>query len=103
MYLLSIKVINVLQKLAIEVSPYFLRSNGAIQFAFSPKGQGERYIFSHSGAVSLNEWTHIAGVIDTENNIMQLYIDGLEVGSNGFNWNPEIYESKVTTSDRTCP
>lgn len=73
----------------------FLRSNGAIQFAFSPKGQGERYIFSHSGAVSLNEWTHIAGVIDTENNIMQLYIDGLEVGSNSFNWNPEIYESKL--------
>lgn len=73
----------------------FLRSNGAIQFAFSPKGQGERYIFSHSGAVSLNEWTHIAGVIDTENNIMQLYIYGLEVGSNGFNWNPEIYESKL--------
>ena len=73
----------------------FLRNDGAIQFSSSPKGQSERYIFSHSGAVSLNEWTHIAGVIDTENNIMQLYVDGLEVGSNGLDWNPEIYESML--------
>lgn len=71
----------------------FLRNDGAIQFSSSPKGKSELYIFSHSHAVALNEWTHIAGVIDTENNLMQLYVDGLEKGTTEYDLNPEIYES----------
>ncbi|RKU25677.1 hypothetical protein C6497_15055 [Candidatus Poribacteria bacterium] len=73
----------------------FLRNDGAVQFASSPKGLNEMYIFSHSDSVALDEWTHIAGVIDTENNIMNLYVDGKEKGTNDYNWSPEIYESEL--------
>ena len=83
----------------------FLRNDGAIQFASSPKGQSEIYIFSRSEAVALNEWTHIAGVIDIENNLMQLYVDGFEMGTSGYDWQPEIYESilpfKIGSSHET--
>ena len=73
----------------------FLRNDGAVQFSSSPKGQSEMYIFSHPDAVALNEWTHIAGVIDTENNIMKLYVDGKDKGMKHYDMNPEIYESEL--------
>lgn len=73
----------------------FLRNDGAIQFSSSLKGEGKKYVFSHSDAVSLNEWTHIAGVIDIENNTLELYVDGIESSAIVYNLDSEIRESKL--------
>ncbi len=71
----------------------FLRDDGAIQFASSPKGQGEEYIFSPSGAISLNKWHHVAGVVDTKRDTIRVFVDGIEVGRTTFWGSQSFYES----------
>lgn len=71
----------------------FLRNDGSIQFASSPKGQGEISIYSASGSITLNRWYHVAGVIDTHENIIKLFIDGIEVSNTNFDWHQQFYES----------
>ena len=71
----------------------WLRDDGVIQFASSPKGLGERKVFSPRGSIMLNTWYHIAGVIDTQRNYIKLYIDGIEVGQQDYSGIPSIYES----------
>ncbi|MDE0084436.1 MAG: tetratricopeptide repeat protein, partial [Candidatus Poribacteria bacterium] len=71
----------------------WLRDDGVIQFASSPKGLGERKVFSPRGSIMLNTWYHIAGVIDTQRNYIILYIDGIEVGQQDYSGVPNIYES----------
>ena len=71
----------------------YLRHDGALQFASSPDGQGEKYIFSPKGAVKLNKWHHVAGVVDTTKNIISVYVDGVEAGYRDFGRNRRFYES----------
>lgn len=71
----------------------FLRNDGSVQFASSPKGQGEISINSASGSITLNRWYHVAGVIDTHENIIKLFIDGIEVSNTNFDWHQQFYES----------
>ena len=73
----------------------WLRNDGRIQFAASPRGEAEKYAFSPPGSIALNKWYHIAGVIDAPKNVIKLYIDGVEVGSRDFRGNPNIYESSL--------
>ncbi|MCG9127436.1 hypothetical protein JT359_07550 [Candidatus Poribacteria bacterium] len=73
----------------------FLRNDGAIQFSSSLKGERNKYVFSQSNAVSLNKWTHISGVIDIENNIIELYIDGIKSNAVVYNLDSENQESKL--------
>jgi tetratricopeptide (TPR) repeat protein len=73
----------------------WLRNDGRIQFAASPRGEAEKFAFSPSGSITLNKWHHIAGVVDTSQNIVKIYIDGIIVGSNDFRGNPNIYESSL--------
>jgi hypothetical protein len=68
----------------------FLRDDGAIQFASSPKGQREEYIFSPSGAISLNKWYHVAGVVDTKRDTIRVFVDGIEAGRTTF-WDPKVF------------
>ena len=73
----------------------WLRNDGRIQFASSPNGEAEKFAFSPPGSITLNEWHHVAGVVDTSQNIVKIYIDGVMVGSNDFRGNPNIYESSL--------
>ena len=70
-----------------------LRDDGAIQFASSPRGQREEYIFSPSGAITLYRWHHVAGVVDTLRNTIRVFIDGNEVGRTSFRRQEHFYES----------
>ncbi|RKU12663.1 hypothetical protein C6501_10755 [Candidatus Poribacteria bacterium] len=70
-----------------------LRNDGAIQFASSPRGQGEKYIFSPPGAITLYRWHHVAGVVDTLRNTIRVFVDGNEVGRTSFNKQEHFYES----------
>lgn len=72
-----------------------LRHDGALQFASSPDGENEKYIFSPEGAVQLNRWHHVAGVIDTTRNIISVFVDGVEAGYRDFGRNRRFYESKL--------
>ena len=73
----------------------YLRHDGALQFASSPDGKNEKYIFSPMGAVSLNKWHHVAGVVDTTRNIISVYVDGVEAGYRDFGRNRRFYESTL--------
>ena len=73
----------------------WLRNDGRIQFASSPNGEAEKFAFSPPGSITLNEWHHVAGVVDTSQNIVKIYIDGVMVGSNDFRGNPNIYGSSL--------
>ena len=73
----------------------WLRDDGRIQFAASPSGEGEKFAFSPPGSITLNKWHHVAGVVDTSQNIVKIYVDGVMVGSNDFRGNPNIYESSL--------
>ncbi len=73
----------------------WLRNDGRVQFASSPSGEAEKYAFSPPGAITLNRWYHIAGVIDAPRNIIRLFIDGVEVGSRDYRQNQNIYESRL--------
>ena len=73
----------------------WLRDDGVIQFASSPKGQGERKVFSAYGSIMLNKWYHIAGVIDAQRSFIKLYIDGIEVGQQDYSGVTNIYESML--------
>ncbi len=72
-----------------------LRRDGALQFASSPDGENEKYIFSPKEAVKLNTWHHVAGVVDTTRNIISVYVDGVEAGFRDFGRNKRFYESTL--------
>ena len=71
----------------------FLREDGGIQLASSPKGMGEYYVSSVPGTITLNRWHHVTGVIDSKNNLMKLYIDGTLSRVSFFQGANGIYES----------
>ena len=53
----------------------------------------EYYVFSHPGSIIPNRWHHVTGVIDSENNLMKLYIDGTLSRVSFFQGAHGIYES----------
>ena len=71
----------------------FLREDGAIQLSSSPKGMSEYYAYSEPGSITPNRWHHITGVIDSENNLMKIYIDGTLSDFSFFQGANGIYES----------
>ncbi len=76
---------------------YFLnlKADGAIRFAASPKGESDVNLYSPTSVIELNTWTHIAGVIDAKNDIIKLFIDGIEVSNKNFKGVKSIYNSKL--------
>ena len=73
----------------------WLRNDGRIQFAASPSGEREKFAFSPPGSITLNEWHYVAGVVDTSQDSVKIYINGVMVGRNDFRRNPNIYESSL--------
>ena len=65
-----------------------------ITFSVSADGWQEIRLWSPTGAISLDRWHHIAGVLDTEAGSMKLYIDGIPVASQSFPKKP-VYKSRL--------
>ncbi len=61
-----------------------LNSQGFIQLASAPSKQGQIEIQSPSGLISLDNWYHIAGVVDAENGVMRIFVNGAEVARGDF-------------------
>ncbi len=62
-----------------------IRSDGKLKISSSPKDEGYASLYSLPGLIKLNEWTHIAGVIDSRKDYMKLFIDGNIVGHRHYN------------------
>ena len=62
----------------------WLQEDGTIRFTSSPRSQEGRTMLSAPGAVGLNTWHHVAGVIDGNKNVIKLFIDGTEVANRDF-------------------
>ena len=71
----------------------WLQDDGSVLFSASPGGQAEKYMSSASGAIQLNRWYHVAGVIDAKRNLMKIFIDGTEVERGNFNSKENIHKS----------
>ncbi len=72
----------------------YLREDGKIQIASAPNGRGQRSFYTASDTIKLNKWYHIAGVIDAKNNVMRLFINGVEVGTTDFSGRDSFYQSR---------
>ncbi len=71
-----------------------LKGDRSIQFAASPDGEGDASIYSPKSIVELNTWHYIAGIVDTENDIIKLFVDGIQVNQRDFKGKRRIYQSK---------
>ena len=65
-----------------------------IKFSVSADGWQENRVLSPAGAISLDRWHHIAGVMSTQTGSMKLYIDGMAVASMSCPKKP-LYKSRL--------
>ena len=65
-----------------------------ITFSVSADGWQEIRLSSPTGAISLDRWHHIAGVLNTQTGSMKLYINGMAVASRSFPKKP-VYKSRL--------
>ncbi len=72
---------------------FWLRDDGAVQFDTSPNGQDAQYLMSRPGALEINEWSHVAGTIDAEKDVMKLYINGIEIAMDDFDGEEHILKT----------
>ena len=72
-----------------------LKDDRSIQFAASPDGESDASIYSSKGIIEPNTWHHIAGVVDTKNDIIKLFIDGIQVNQRDFKGEQRIYQSNL--------
>ncbi len=73
----------------------YLKEGGFVQLAASPGGSSEISLYSPSGVIELNTWSHIACVIDVKNDFMKLFIDGIKVGRTSFRGEKSLYKSHL--------
>ena len=59
-------------------------SDNDIRFSASPDGWKHTSIYSSENAISLNQWHHVASVLNTQTGSAKLYIDGIPVASKSF-------------------
>jgi len=62
----------------------WLRSDGVLSLHSAPSDQGLMGLTSPVGCIALNTWYHVAGVIDAENGVMKILINGTEVAKRNF-------------------
>ena len=73
----------------------YLREDGKVQIASSPNGRGETSFYTEADTVRLNQWYHIAGVIDAKRDTMKIFINGIEVGNKHFSGQQGFYQSQL--------
>ena len=70
-----------------------LNSSGFIELASAPSDQGQISLKSQGGLIALNRWYHVTGVIDAQNGVMKIFINGVEVARRSFG--KDIHISKL--------
>ena len=73
----------------------WLFDNGSVQFDTSPGGQQAQYLVSRSNSIKLNQWSHVAAIIDVKKDEMKLYINGIEVERDNFDNERHILETRL--------
>lgn len=68
---------------------------GKIRITSAPQGMEFVSISSPSNSVKLNNWHHIAAVIDTKKDSFKLFIDGNEVGKRNYRGAKSIHKSQL--------
>ena len=63
----------------------FVTSAGAVHLSYVNATGVNTYITTNPGLVSAGTWTNVAGVIDTVDNVMQVYVNGTLVASQATN------------------
>jgi len=71
----------------------FWGQNGVLYLCSAPNGRGQIDLQTPDQLIALEEWYHIAGVIDGKNGFMRILINGAEVASRDFNG--DIYVSML--------
>ncbi len=74
---------------------FYLQEQGKVQMASSPSGHSQKEYFTNAATIQLNQWYHIAGVIDATRNTIKLYVNGIEIGNNDFRGQQRFYESHL--------
>ena len=74
---------------------FYLQEQGKVQMASSPNGHSQKEYFTDAATIQLNQWYHIAGVIDATRNTIKLYVNGIELGNNTFRGQQRFYESHL--------
>ena len=69
--------------------------SGKIRTTSAPQGMDFVSISSPSNSVELNNWHHIAAVIDVKKDSFKLFIDGNEVGKRNYRGAKSIHKSKL--------
>ena len=64
-----------------------LNFDGSIQLFSAPSGKGQTYLDSPSALITLDSWYHVAGVIDSQNGVMKIFLNGVEAASQDFGRN----------------
>ena len=72
-----------------------IREDGKLKITSSPKGGGYASLYSAPGLIKLNEWNHVAGVIDAKNDFMKIFIDGVQVGHRNYNGKKSFYQCRL--------
>ena len=72
-----------------------IREDGKLKITSSPNGGGYASLYSAPGLIKLNEWNHVAGVIDAKNNYMKIFIDGVQVGHRNYNGRESFYQCRL--------
>src|SRR5207245_4921611 len=63
---------------AVRTYGLWLNNAGAV-YLDTNDSSGNQAIQSAGGLIGVNDWHHIAGVLDRTKNVMRLYVDGVEV------------------------
>ncbi len=62
----------------------YLTANRRVAFYVKNKGSGWSDVLSPVNSYQFNQWQHITGTFNAANNVLKVYIDGVEVGSSPF-------------------
>jgi hypothetical protein len=76
-----------------------LHGLGFIELASAPEGQGQFSLNSPGGLIALDNWYHIAGVVDAKNDLMSIFINGVEVARQNSGRNIHISKLPLRIGD----
>ena len=72
-----------------------LVEGGKIRITSTPEGKSFVSYSSPANTVKLNQWHHIAAVIDTKKDHLKLFVDGREIGKSSYRGAKSIHKSKL--------
>ena len=62
----------------------WLVGNGALNLNVAPSGEPRRTLYTAAGLIQPKTWYHVAGVVDTQEGVIRVFINGVEVARSAF-------------------